>query len=186
MKENKLEQYKDKFDEYMLLGACLEETQKIEYELYGIAAHISKGLQDKPLFKSLTPEDFLRGDLSSQKATLGQLKNALGDILKIKSSELDDFVSKRNILVHNFWRYGNCKVPDDYKIENPKEFLLEFFKESQKWNRICQGCLNFLIGEVAKNQNRLNEVDIKLEFIEEYMALVKNNIEAEKAALPSV
>lgn len=61
MQKNMLNKFEDKFEEYKLLGACLEMAQKVEFALYGIAAHISKGLQDKSQFKDLTPELFLRG-----------------------------------------------------------------------------------------------------------------------------
>jgi hypothetical protein len=54
-------------EEYMLLGKSLFAAQKIEFALYGIAAHIQpKG------FEKLTPEIFLQwfDDIENDTATL--------------------------------------------------------------------------------------------------------------------
>ena len=52
----------------------------------------------------LSAEKFLRGDIAEQKATLGRIVNLFGDAFLIKTSELEKFISDRNLIVHNYSR----------------------------------------------------------------------------------
>ena len=98
----------------LLLGACLYSVQRLEFGLYGLAAHYShiQKAQANRQFKDLDPEKFLRGDLSDLRATLGQVARTFGEELKIEGDFLDGFLERRNVIVHRFWRYTNDRKDD--------------------------------------------------------------------------
>ncbi|MGJ4754759.1 hypothetical protein [Leptospira kmetyi] len=142
--------------ECTLLGLALLMAQKVEFALYGIVAHISN--RDKK-FKNLTPETFLRGDLSDLKATLGQLKNYAGDKLLLSNNELQDFVDKRNLLVHNYWRLTKANIKNGETLPNPEQFLSNFIDECQRWMNILNGYIKILMQRIAEVENRTNEIN---------------------------
>ncbi|EMO80419.1 hypothetical protein [Leptospira kirschneri] len=142
--------------ECTLLGLSLLMAQKVEFALYGIVAHIS--IKDKK-FKNLTPETFLRGDLSNLKATLGQLKNYAGGKLLLSSNELQDFVDKRNLIVHNYWRLTKANIKNAEKLLNPEQFLRNFIDDCQRWTNILNGYIKMLMQSIAETENRTDEIN---------------------------
>ncbi|KGE22243.1 hypothetical protein [Leptospira interrogans] len=163
--------------ECTLLGLALLMAQKVEFALYGIVAHIS--IKDKK-FKNLTPETFLRGDLSNLKATLGQLKNYAGEKLLLSSNDLQDFVDKRNLIVHNYWRLTKANIKNGEKLPNPEQFLRNFIDECQCWMNILNGYIKMLIQSIAEMENQTNEINFgekEHQEIEVYIDHVYKNIE---------
>ena len=95
-----------------LLGLALYGAQRVEFALYGIAAHASHtpAAQRERRFANLSGEKFLRGDPSELKATLGQLVTIFGDAFLIKTPDLIDFYERRNLIAHDFYRHFYMRI----------------------------------------------------------------------------
>lgn len=144
-----------------LVGGCLLAVQKIEFTLYGIAAHLSHLPEAKEKrFKQLTPEKFLRGDPQELKATLGQIEKVFGDKLHISSSELTEFIEHRNLIVHNYYRLTLKGIAGAEEQENPEEFLNEFLKQCSYWEAVLLGLLNLMIVATAEKESRSDEINL--------------------------
>lgn len=159
-------------DELILLGAAMLAAQKLEFALYGMAAH----LKDKHRqFQNLNPEEFLRGDGTKTKATLGAIVGAFAPQLAINGDELDQVVRDRNLIAHDYWRMTRAKVEGGRSLENPKEFLNDFGLRCDKWGRICNGWIAIAISAAAEHEGSLGKVDHTpetVQAIEEYLAQV--------------
>lgn len=99
-------------DTFTLLGLAVYTAQKVEFCLYGLAAHAANLPEAKASkrFAALTPDLFLSksaADSVALRATLGELYSTFGNRLVISSAEFDEFLEKRNMVVHNFWREVN-------------------------------------------------------------------------------
>lgn len=125
--------------------------------MYGLAAHASHttAASKHKRFKGLTPEQFLRGDPTDLKATLGQLVDVFGDQFLIRTQELDRFVDDRNFICHNYWRSVHTNIRGGRKgLEHPIEFLQNFIARSDKLLSVVRGFLALLMKSAAINEAR--------------------------------
>ena len=149
----------DLADEATMLGLCLIQCQRIELVLYGIAAHVTHlpAVATDGRFRNLDPEAFLRGDPRKLKATLGALRDALGDAVLLDKEELDAFVDDRNLLVHNYWRVFHWDINGAPRRTDAREFLLDFAARSTAWTEILNGLLTELLVAFAAKEGRSSE-----------------------------
>ncbi|MGE8102242.1 hypothetical protein ACQKP1_01015 [Allorhizobium sp. NPDC080224] len=144
--------------EYTLLGCAVYQAQKIEFALYGIIAH----LNDQPefnrsgKFKGLTAEQFLRGDFKSMRATLGDLNKFTGRLL-LASPDFENFVSDRNLLVHNYFRQFHTAF-GDAESTNGVAFLTSFLENGRALEQVLKGLLVVLREAVAAKTGALEDL----------------------------
>ena len=145
-----------------LLGLALYGAQRVEFALYGIAAHASHtpAAQRERRFANLSGEKFLRGDPSELKATLGQLVTIFGDAFLIKTPDLIDFYERRNLIAHDFYRHFYMRIRGTSHGENPSAFLLTFIEDAQRWFAVLKGLLFELMEGIAIRDGRLSEINI--------------------------
>lgn len=141
-------------DEMMLLGGAMLAAQKLEFALYGMAAHLK---EKNGKFKSLTPEEFLRGDGSKTKATLGALVKAFGPKFYMEGDELTSLVNDRNLIAHDYWRMTKANIAGGRRLENPEDFLFQFTIRCEKWIRLCQGWVLLATKSLVEREERLGE-----------------------------
>ena len=143
--------------ECALVGAAILGAQKVEFALYGIAAHLN--LQDNRV-NTLDPEKFLRGDIKNIKLTLGTLVKIVGDELLLSTEELDQFVDERNLIAHNYWRLTKAKIREGRKLDNPEEFLIQFVAKCDYWEKVLSGLIALMKQKAAENENRESELNL--------------------------
>lgn len=147
-------------DEMMLLGGAMLAAQKLEFALYGMASFIQK---KKGKFKELTPEEFLRGDGTKTRETLGTIVSEFSSQFSLDGEELTKLVSDRNLIAHNYWRMTKANISGGRRLENPEDFLFHFTVRCEKWIRLCQGWIAIAMGAVAEREERLNEIETTLQ-----------------------
>lgn len=140
-------------DEMMLLGGAMLAAQQLEFALYGMVAHLK---EKAGKFKDLTPEEFLRGDGSKTKATLGALVKAFGPTFYMDGDELASLVNDRNLIAHDYWRMTKAKITGGRKLENPENFLFQFTIRCEKWIRLCQGWVALATRSLAESEESLD------------------------------
>ncbi|MFC5344957.1 hypothetical protein ACETK8_03005 [Brevundimonas staleyi] len=145
-----------------LLGLALYSAQRVEFALYGIAAHASHtpAAQRDRRFSKLSGEKFLRGDPSELKATLGQLVTIFGDAFLIRTPELIDFYERRNLIAHDFYRHFHLRIGGAVHGEDPSGFLLKFIEDAKRWQAILMGLMFEFMEGIAKRDGRLSELQI--------------------------
>ncbi|PYE35764.1 hypothetical protein C8J35_102146 [Rhizobium sp. PP-F2F-G38] len=148
--------------EFRLLGLVLYTFQKIEFGLYGIAAHLSHlpEAQNDRRLASLTGEKFLRGDPRQFKVTFGQLVAVFSDVLMLSSPELHKIVENRNIIIHNYYRKFHTKFSDSLSDENKVTFLEKVLIEALEFLSVLQGLFVVLKEAAAKKEGRVQELVI--------------------------
>ena len=151
----------DVLREYATLGAAVLAAQRVEFLLYGLVAHVKPELKrtDKR-FSELTPESFLRGDLSQLRVTLGQLAKAYGHRFLLSTDELEAFVNNRNLIAHDYWRLSKASIRDGATLENPIELLRGFIQECQRWEEILRGLMAHMKLSVAVDIGGEQEVSL--------------------------
>lgn len=138
---------------YSRIGMALTSAQRVEFitgELLNYLAEFDKDLY------GITSTEFLDRTAKSKnsKKTLG----AIFTLLKLNpklviEEELDDYLQKRNLLVHGFWT--------KYLLKNPSEkeavhFCYDFGRHSQRIESFFNGFLYFLSLGHVKNSNHLD------------------------------
>ncbi|MHC8314316.1 hypothetical protein [Pseudomonas fluorescens] len=169
-------------DEMILLGLAMLGAQKFEFALYGMASHLKA--HDRR-FKDLTAEEFLRGDGTKTKQTLGAIAQTYGAQFQFDGDELMRFVIDRNLIAHDYWRLTRAKINGGRTLPNPKEFLLNFIKRCDTWTRLCQGWITLAKTAAAELSGRLDEINETPESIQkmlEYLIHVLERPAAEKPA----
>ena len=138
--------------ECAMIGLALLAAQRVEFLLYGLVAHIRDDLkQGDRRFHGLTPERFLRGDVSEMRATLGQLATAYGEGFLLSADDLTAFVKKRNLIAHDYWRLAKANIRGAEELQNPMGFVQGFLADCQRWERILRGVLaNFKLAAARK------------------------------------
>lgn len=147
-------------DELALLGAAVIMAQKIEFALYGVAAHASHtpaAAKDRR-FRNLTPEAFLRGDPAELKATLGQLVATFGDLFAISTADLNRYVDDRNLISHSYWRLTRAKIRGAQQLAEPVAFLRDFLKRSDELVDVLNGFVAHLM--IAVGEKEIREVTL--------------------------
>jgi hypothetical protein len=137
---------------FELLGRALYIAQKVEFGLYGLAAHAAHlpAVANEKRFAQLTPDMFLSRSAAEEpalRATLGQLYAAFGDVLALSSKEFDEFLSARNLVVHNFWRETTF-LRGRVGIPNPNAYLESFIETAERLDAAIRGLVS-LVGEAA-------------------------------------
>lgn len=154
-------------ESYTWIGAALLATQRVEFLTHGIVSHF-KDIQSEKKFNKLTPKIFLNDTKENRKIrkqTLGQIFQVLKYESRLSITEnLNDFLEKRNILVHELWRQY-YKVNTDRSME--KE-IIEFCKiliaDSSKMERFYKGFLYAMAKNIAeKNMLEIPEEIRKME-----------------------
>ena len=137
---------------YYWIGNALISGQRVEFLTHGIISHFKDLNQDKE-FKNLTPRMFLDNTNEAQKTrkqTLGQIFRILkqNDSLAIVES-LNDYLLKRNLLVHGLWREY---FRDNYKSDehsNGIQFCKDFIDKSAKMENFYKGLLYAMVKHVS-------------------------------------
>ncbi|OQR30250.1 hypothetical protein BWR59_16965 [Pseudomonas sp. Bc-h] len=141
-------------DEMMLLGGAMLAAQKLEFVLYGMASHLKKR---GGKFKNLDPEEFLRGDGSTTKATLGDIVREFASDFQIDSEELTRLVGDRNLIAHDYWRMTKAKIRGGRSLQDPEDFLFRFISRCESWTAKCEGWLQLAIATIAERDGRSDE-----------------------------
>lgn len=147
-------------DDYLQLGVAVSKAQTIEFALYGLLTHLKKDpkiVKDKRLLK-LTPREFLSTNPESKTLrmmTLGQLSEVLPNGFGIDPDFIQDYVSRRNLLVHDFMREINPKYASIEVIE-PKSFLKKFITDSDELQNILLGLLYVIMDQIAEKNDLSN------------------------------
>jgi hypothetical protein len=147
--------------EFILLGGSLYVAQRVEFALYGLAAHAVHlaSAKDAKHFRKLTPDSFLEGD-PDLKATLGLLVKTFGDALLLRTDELDEFVDNRNLIVHNYFRAFHTDLRDKPRRTDGEEFLTGFIERASRWEEILRGCVTQFQIAAAANAGRSSELSL--------------------------
>ena len=173
----------DDIEECTLLGFSLLEAQKLEFALYGLVSYLShtKEAKKEKRFRELTPEKFLRGPVEELKITLGQLETAFGKKLLLSNGELKEFIKNRNLIAHNYWRLTKANIKDGERLDNPKDFLINFIDKCAYWQSVTHGLLWMFMKAFAKKENKLDQLNFTEKQEQEmtaYLKHVKSNIES--------
>jgi hypothetical protein len=148
----------------MLLGGAVCSAQKLEFGLYGIAAHCShlpEARKDKR-FANLNAKDFLSNEPEKRalrKATLGQIAKLFANAFMLPLTELEELVERRNLIFHEFWREVTNKRGTS-NIADPKKFLVQFISDCEEWIAAIEGLISFLKEAAATKEGRLDEIQI--------------------------
>jgi hypothetical protein len=146
-------------EEYVFsrIGMALISAQRVEF----ITGELVKYLIDfdEDLYGITTPE-FLSNSPSAQqlrKQTLGQIFKLLKLNPKwVITDVLDDYLKKRNILAHTFWKdYLHSKT--DVQCKLAVEFCNDFGKASTKLESFFKGFIFFLSLKHVKDRDRIGE-----------------------------
>jgi hypothetical protein len=145
-------------DDYTLIGVAMIAAQKVEFALSGIAAHLTHlpAVASDARFRKLTPSNFLSSSPEKRalrKATLGQVARKFGKNLLLPEAELEKYVTRRNMIAHEFWREvvsakGSGAIPD------PRAFLIAFISDSDQWLSGIRGLLSVFIEAAEKKEGR--------------------------------
>ena len=176
---------------FMLLGGAVYTAQKLEFALYGVAAHCSylpESQKDKR-FANLTPQDFLSTALENRdlrKATLGQISKLFASAFLLPTTDLEELVERRNLIFHEFWREVRTKWGTG-SITDPDKFLAVFIHDCEEWIAAVEGLISYMKEAAATKEGRLDEIQVtEAEQVirDKFMALV-TKWQAEQAAKTS-
>jgi hypothetical protein len=141
---------------YSKIGMSLISAQRIEYITNQLVSHLREF--DNNIY-GISGEEFLS---ASQNANLARA--TLGSIFKLLKlnptfvieEELNDYLAKRNILVHGFWkRYLQTKSIE--QIERALEFCNNFGQQSVKLESFFKGFIFFLALRHVKDRTNVGE-----------------------------
>ena len=149
-------------EELILLGGAILAAQRVEFVLYGIAAHVNHipAAQKERRFRELTPEKFLRGDISELKATLGQIATTFGDAFLIGTDDLEAFYKDRNFIAHNYLRAFHANIRGQETRSDGPQFLRDFVERATHWEAVVRGLLATLQKAAAEKERRFAEVNL--------------------------
>ncbi|TVU61167.1 hypothetical protein FQP88_15305 [Vibrio atlanticus] len=121
-------------NEHALLGASLLASQKVELALFSVISKLAKALsKEQQQSLGLDLDTFLREKPSEQATTLSHYEQAFGELLPLKTNELNDFIYHRNLVTRGFWRVTGADVKGGEKLENPELYLKEFLAKCEYW-----------------------------------------------------
>lgn len=146
-------------DEYPLLGVAVVLAQRVEFAIYGLAAHFPEQGDNllKKRLSTTTPEEFLRGDVSKLTITLGQLAKGFAPALGLDPNLVESFVKDRNTVIHNYYRVFYMNIGGAAKpTQQPMQFLLSFIEQAARLELELSG-LMFEIRVAAANAMGLPE-----------------------------
>lgn len=145
------------------LGATVIQIQKVEYSMLGSITTLNEELlkSDKK-FKNLNPTRFFStnpDDVKYRKQTLGTIISFLKNHVNfLNPDKLDDYLTRRNDLIHNLWRQYLSHGREKNRINKIQafRFIISVYKDSLKWSCIFKGFL-FEIARHIHEANNLNE-----------------------------
>lgn len=166
--EKKLEVLDDKLLEeilYSFSGITMIQIQKSEFSMLSTISQFKESLlKTDKFFKEFNPTRFLSSqpsDKKYRKQTLGQIIGFLNENLKIFNPDaLEDYLSKRNNFIHNFWRdYLNDKNDKVAAVR----FVISVFKDSLKWDSVFKG---FLYMYIQSLKEQYKDIDYSFDNLE--------------------
>jgi hypothetical protein len=146
----------DKDFVFSRIGMALVSAQRVEFIANELVSHLREF--DKKVY-GITGAEFLD---ASQKANLARI--TLGNIfklLKLNSNlvikeELDEYLSKRNMLVHGFWK----NYLDTYSIGQAKkavDFCYDFGRQSDRIESFFKGFIFYLALRHIEDRTKVDE-----------------------------
>jgi hypothetical protein len=146
----------DKDFVFSRIGMALVSAQRVEFITSQLVSHLSEF--DKDIY-GITGEEFLAATQKANlaRATLGKIFT----LLKLNSNlvieeELDEYLTKRNMLVHGFWR----NYLDSVSVEQARgavDFCYDFGRHSERLERFFKGFIFFLALRHIKDRTKADE-----------------------------
>jgi hypothetical protein len=145
---------------YTKVGMALISAQRVESITKDVLNHLKEF--DKDVY-GITTNDFLNNSEKSKKARL-----MLGEIFKqlklnpklVIENELDIYLKKRNLLVHNFYTEYLISISDK-QVNDALEFCDDFGRNSMKIEAFFRGFIFFLALRHVPDRYSVNE-ELKL------------------------
>lgn len=142
-------------NKYEIIGRIIENVQNIEYQLIrGMKVYKLNSLFEK--YKTVSPYLFQKVDMETQQLaeemanmTFGQLMGIIRkqDFLSTDDMDyLESLLSKRNQLVHQYFKYNEMNQSDDVSRLN---YLQHFFHESKSFGEYIKE----LVDELERDLN---------------------------------
>jgi hypothetical protein len=159
---------------YSRIGMALISTQRVEFITEKLLEVL--GLYDSTIY-SITTEEFLKFSKKSKNGvkTLG----VIFKLLKLNPNiviekELDDYLKKRNLFIHKFWRvYLNSNTESQAK--KAVDFCYDFGKHSQRIERFFKG-LTYQLAINSKVKFEAAHKEPEISFATEFNKWFENTI----------
>ncbi|MFC0878981.1 hypothetical protein ACE01N_20470 [Saccharicrinis sp. FJH2] len=152
MKESEDSQYGVLFNQ---MGLSLFASQRVEFILQIVLNVLGLYLSDKEA-KKYKPEVYLEDSERGRKIrkkTLGTLSNKLKKVDFINHERLDNYVQKRNYIIHNLWREElNGSIPNK-NFKKCIQLCNEFIDESNNIENSLKGIMNLVFIYLQENKN---------------------------------
>lgn len=141
---------------YSRIGMALVSAQRVEFIANQLVSFLREF--DKDVY-GITGEDFLA---ESQKANLARL--TLGGVFKLLKlnpnlvieEELDEYLKKRNTLVHKFWR-DYLDTVSEAQAKKAVDFCYDFGRHSDKIESFFKGFIFFLVLRHVEDRTKVND-----------------------------
>lgn len=149
----------DKDFVYSRIGMALVSAQRVEFITGQLVIHLSEF--DKDIY-GITGEEFLAATQKANlaRATLGKIFTLLKlNPTLVIEEELDEYLTKRNILVHDFWK----NYLDSISVEQAKravDFCYDFGKHSERLESFFKGFMSFIALRHVENRTKI-DVELK-------------------------
>jgi hypothetical protein len=141
---------------YSRIGMALISTQRVEFITGKLLENL---IEFDPQIYRITTSEFLERSAKSANAikTLGSIFKLLKLNPKLViEEELDNYLKKRNMFVHNFWEtYLNTKSEEQAK--KAVEFCYDFGRHSDRITSFFKGFLYFLATRFVKEQDLIKD-----------------------------
>ena len=146
----------DKYFVFSRIGMALVSAQRVEFITNQLVTHLSEF--DKDIY-GITGEEFLaatkRANLA--RASLGKIFT----LLKLNSTlviedELDEYLTKRNMLVHGFWR----NYLNSISVEQAKravDFCYDFGRHSERLESFFKGFMFFIALRHVEDRTKVDD-----------------------------
>lgn len=149
----------DKDFVFSRIGMALISTQRVEYVATQLTAHLKEF--DESVYGITGPQFFEKSKKANlARATLGKVFTLLKLTPKlVLEEELDEYLAKRNLLVHGFWQ----NHLDSYSVDQANralDFCYDFGRHSEKIESFFKWFLFFLGLRHVKNIEKIDE-DLK-------------------------
>lgn len=146
----------DKDFVFSRIGMALVSAQRVEYITSQLVTHLSEF--DKDVY-GITGEEFLAATQKANlaRATLGKIFMLLKlNPTLVIEDELDEYLTKRNMLVHGFWR----TYLDSYSVEQAKravDFCYDFGRHSIRLESFFKGFMFFIALRHVEDRTKVGD-----------------------------
>jgi hypothetical protein len=174
----------DKDFVFSRIGMALVSTQRVEYVAAQLISHLKEFDED---VYGITGPQFLAKSKKANlaRATLGKVFTLLKLAPKLViEEELNEYVSKRNLLVHGFWQ----NYLDSYSVDQAKravDFCYDFGRQSEKLESFFKGFIFFLGLRHVENIDKIDEELKSWKNDFDYFMLALHNRRLQSKANPS-